>query len=106
MTFCSIVIFEWLLTFNARSDVHTIFKLGFFKNRWLLVAVFSGLLLQLAVIYLPFMHQPMDTVALRAFEWAIALMPGFFIFLFETSRKIVAPELYSIGKWQPLSKKR
>ncbi|MBN2019565.1 MAG: HAD-IC family P-type ATPase [Sedimentisphaerales bacterium] len=106
MTFCSIVIFEWLLTFNARSDVQTIFKLGFFKNRWLLLAVLTGLVLQLAVIYLPFMHQPMDTVSLRTFEWAIVLMPGLFIFVFETFRKVISPELFGLGKWQPFSWKR
>ncbi len=106
MTFCSIIIFEWLLAFNARSDVYTIFKLGIFQNRGLVFAVLTGVLLQLAVIYLPFIHQPLDTVALRWFEWAIALMPGLFIFVFETLRKIIAPTLYSIGKWQPLSRER
>jgi Ca2+-transporting ATPase len=105
MTFCSIVIFEWLVAFNARSDIYTIFKLGVFQNRWLILAVLTGILLQLAVIYLPFMHKPMDTVALRWFEWAIALTPGLFIFLFETFRKIAAPKLFSIGKWQPIARK-
>jgi Ca2+-transporting ATPase len=105
MTFCSIVIFEWLVAFNARSDVHTIFKLGVFKNRWLVAAISTGIVIQLAVIYLPFMHKPMDTVALRWFEWVIALTPGLFIFFFETFRKIIAPKLYTIGKWQPLSMK-
>jgi P-type Ca2+ transporter type 2C len=105
MTFCSIVIFEWLVAFNARSDVHTIFKLGILKNRWLVLAVLTGVLLQSAVIYLPFMHRPLDTVALRWFEWTIALIPGLFIFVFETFRKIVAPKLYTIEKWQPLARK-
>ncbi len=105
MTFCSIIIFEWFVAFNARSDVYTIFKLGIFQNRGLVLAVLTGILLQLAVIYLPFMHKPLDTVALRWFEWAIALTPGLFIFVFETIRKIAAPKLYGIGKWQPIARK-
>ncbi|MBF0385464.1 MAG: HAD-IC family P-type ATPase [Candidatus Omnitrophica bacterium] len=98
MTFCCIVIFEWLVAFNARSDEKTIFKLGFFKNPWLFGAVFVGLSLQLLVIYVPFMHRFFDTVPLKGFEWGIALLPGLLIFIFETMRKIVAPKLYSAGK--------
>lgn len=100
MAFCSIVVFEWLVAFNARSDEHTIFQLGFLKNPWLFSAIVAGLLLQLLVIYAPFMHRFFDTVPLKAFEWGIVLMPGLFIFLFETLRKIVAPKLFGTGKWR------
>ena len=102
MTFCSIVIFEWLVAFNARSDEKTIFKLGFFKNPWLFGAIIVGLILQLFVIYAPFMHRFFDTVPLKGFEWGIALAPGLFIFIFETMRKLVAPKFYNAGKWGPL----
>lgn len=99
MAFCSIVVFEWLVAFNARSDEHTIFKLGFLKNPWLFGAIIVGLLLQLSVIYVPFMHRFFDTVPLKGFEWGIVLMPGLFIFTFETVRKLIAPKLYGAGKW-------
>ena len=101
MAFCSIVIFEWLVAFNARSDEYTIFKLGFFKNPWLFGAIGIGLLLQLFVIYTPFLHRFFDTVSLRGFEWLIALVPGLVIFTFETIRKIYKPKLYTAGKWAP-----
>jgi len=106
MVFCSIVVFEWLIAFNARSDEHTIFKLGFLKNPWLFGAIIVGLLLQLLVIYVPFMHRFFDTVPLKGFEWGIVLMPGFFIFTFETIRKILAPKLYGAGKWRRVGWKR
>jgi Ca2+-transporting ATPase len=102
LTFCAIVIFEWLVAFNARSDEATIFKLGFFKNRLLIKAILLGAVLQAAVIYLPFMHHAMDTVALKWFEWLIALVPGLLIFVLETLRKLLAPRLFSWGKWQPI----
>jgi len=57
MAFCSIVIFEWLVGFNACSDEHTIFQIGFFKNLWLFGAIIIGLLLQLLVVYIPLMHR-------------------------------------------------
>ncbi|MFA6600579.1 MAG: HAD-IC family P-type ATPase [Candidatus Omnitrophota bacterium] len=99
MAFCSIVAFEWLVAFNARSDERTIFQLGILKNRWVVGAVFAGLALQLTVIYIPLFHDPFDTVPLKIFEWGIVLLPGVSIFLIETSRKLLSPKLFSLGKW-------
>ncbi len=106
MTFSCIVAFEWLIAFNARSDEKTIFKLGFFKNPWLFGAIVTGLLLQLFVVYAPFMQRFFDTVPLKGFEWGIALLPGFFIFTCETIRKLAAPELYNAGKWAPKNQEK
>jgi Ca2+-transporting ATPase len=103
MAFCAIVAFEWLVAFNARSDEITIFRLGVFKNRWVVGAVFTGLALQLMVVYIPFFHDPFDTVSLKFFEWGIVLIPGVSIFLIETCRKLLAPKLFSLGKWKPLT---
>ncbi len=98
ITFCAIVMFEWLVAFNARSDQRTIFQLGFFKNRPLFIAVLIAVFLQLTVIYTPFLHEPFDTVPLKAWEWGIALLPGLAIFLIETIRKILFPTLFNKGK--------
>jgi Ca2+-transporting ATPase len=103
MAFCAIVAFEWLVAFNARSDERTIFQLGILKNRWVVGAVFAGLALQLMVIYIPFFHDPFDTVSLKFFEWGIVLIPGASIFLIETCRKLLAPKLFSFGKWKSLT---
>ncbi|MFW5805420.1 MAG: cation-translocating P-type ATPase [Bacteroidales bacterium] len=43
--------------FNMRSLRHSAFKIGFFKNRWLIVAFVASVLLQFAAIKLPFMQQ-------------------------------------------------
>lgn len=99
MTFCSIVAFEWFLALNARSDRRTVFQLGLFRNPWLWVALAAGFALQAMVIYTPFLHRFFDTVSLRPFEWGIALLPGFLIFVFETLRKRIAPGLFTAGQW-------
>lgn len=106
MTFCTIVVFEWVLALNARSDEHTIFKLGFFKNPWVLGLIIIGILLQLFVVYVPYMHRFFDTVPLKLFEWGIVILPGLFIFVFETMRKFFAPKLFSSGKWTPLQRNK
>ncbi|MBL0057991.1 MAG: HAD-IC family P-type ATPase [Elusimicrobia bacterium] len=99
MAFCSVVIFEWLVGFNARSDQYTIFRLGFFKNRPLFLAVLLGVVLQLILVYVPIFHDPFDTVPLKPWHWGIALLPGLCIFFVETARKLIAPKLFHYRKW-------
>ena len=103
IVFCSIVIFEWLVAFNVRSDEITIFKLGVFKNTALIKAIAIAVVLQLVVIYAGFARPLFNSAALKPIEWFIALLPGVTIFVIETSRKIIIPKLFSAGKWKPIS---
>jgi Ca2+-transporting ATPase len=103
MAFCAIVAFEWLVAFNSRSDERTIFQLGLLKNPWLVGAVLAGFALQMMVVYIPFFHDPFDTVSLEWFEWGIVLIPGASIFVIETCRKLLFPRLFSLGKWKSIT---
>lgn len=49
--FNTIVMFQLFFVLSARSDTHSFFKLGWKSNKWLLGAVFIGILLELVVIY-------------------------------------------------------
>lgn len=98
IVFCSMVVFEWFLTMNSRDDEHTVFKLGFFSNRWLLFAILSAAVLQLAVVYLPFMQTAFRTVPIGLEKWGIILSIGFGLFAIEESRKALFPKLFSQGK--------
>jgi len=102
LTFCTMVAFEWFRAFNARSDEHTIFKLGFLRNRWLVLAIITAIALQLIVVYVPFMQVAFSTVPLSIERWGIAFLAGGSLFAIEETRKAVFPRLFSIGKWQPL----
>jgi Ca2+-transporting ATPase len=102
IAFCSMVAFEWFRAFNARSDEYTIFKLGPLGNRWLLLSTSTAILLQMAVVYSPFMQVAFSTVPLGIDRWAIALLAGGSLFIIEETRKILFPKLFSWGKWQPL----
>ncbi|MFC2033338.1 cation-translocating P-type ATPase [Chloroflexota bacterium] len=101
VAFCSLVAFEWFRAFNARSDEHTIFKLGIFRNRWLVLSVTVAVMLQIAVIYLPFMQAAFHTVPLGIEGWGIALLAGSSLFVVEELRKWLFPRLFSLGKWTP-----
>jgi P-type Ca2+ transporter type 2C len=101
IAFCSVVVFEWMVAFNVRSDEYTVFRLGVLRNRWLLAAVSVAIILQVAVIYLPFFQAAFETVPLSIGQWGIALVPGVLIAVIESLRKIIVPQLFSSGKWQP-----
>lgn len=101
IAFCSMVAFEWFRAFNARSDEHTIFKLGVFRNRWLLMSISVAVLLQLGVIYLPFMQVAFSTVPLSIEKWGIVLLAGGSLFVIEETRKVLFPRLFTLGKWRP-----
>ncbi|MCM8819808.1 MAG: HAD-IC family P-type ATPase, partial [Candidatus Omnitrophica bacterium] len=103
MVFCSVVVFEWLVAFNIRSDEYTIFKLGVFKNTALIKSIVIAIILQLVVIYAKFVRPFFNSVALELFEWLVVLLPGITIFIAETLRKIIAPNLFSAGKWRSIN---
>ncbi len=105
ITFCTMVTFEWFRAFNARADERTVFKLGLLKNRWLVGSVTLAILLQLAVVYLPFLQQAFYTVPLSADKWGIIIMAGGSLFIVEETRKAIFPRLFSAGRWQPVKNK-
>ena len=101
VAFGTMVTFEWFRAFNARSDEHSVFKLGLLKNRWLIISITVAVLLQLAVIYLPPLQKAFQTVPLGIDRWGVIILAGGSLFVIEELRKILFPRLFSRGKWQP-----
>ena len=102
VAFCSMVAFEWFKAFTARSDEYTVFKLGVFRNRWLVMSISVAIMLQLAVVYVPFLQVAFSTVPLGIDKWGIALLAGGTLFVIEETRKALFPRLFSLGRWRPL----
>jgi len=75
MAFTTLVFFQLFNAFNARSDELSAFA-GFFTNRWLWLALGVSLLLQVAVIYVPFLQTAFSTVPLAPTDWAICIAVG------------------------------
>jgi P-type Ca2+ transporter type 2C len=101
IAFCAIVAFEWFMAFSARSDEHSIFKLGILRNKVLIYSISLAVILQLAVIYVPFMQVAFQTYPLSLRDWAIILGASGGLFLLEELRKVFFPRLYSFGKYRP-----
>jgi Ca2+-transporting ATPase len=60
-------------SFNCRSMQESIFKLGLFSNKKLVIAVFVSFLLQMAAVYLPFAQKIFKTEMLTIFDWFLVL---------------------------------
>ena len=69
MTFTTLMLFQLFNAFNARSDEESALP-GLLQNRWLLCAVALSIVLQLVVVYVPFLQQAFSTEKLSGFDWA------------------------------------
>jgi Ca2+-transporting ATPase len=63
--FTAIVIFEMVRVLSVRAKYHV----GFFTNRKLFLAIASTLILQILVIYTPFLQPAFDTTNLDLLDW-------------------------------------
>jgi Ca2+-transporting ATPase len=60
-------------SFNCRSISESLFKLGVFTNMKLVLAVFVSFILQMAVVYAPFLQKIFKTEPLGLFDWVFVI---------------------------------
>jgi Ca2+-transporting ATPase len=75
MAFTTLLFFSLFTIFNARSDERSAF-VNMFTNGWLWGAALLSLLLQIAVVHVPFLQQAFSTVSLRAVDWLVCAAVG------------------------------
>ncbi len=68
MAFTTLVFFSIFTVFSARSDERSAF-VGLFSNHWLWAAVGLSVVLQVFVIYIPFLQRAFSTVSLSLGDW-------------------------------------
>jgi P-type Ca2+ transporter type 2C len=73
LIFTLVVISLMFNAFNWRSEKYSVFSLGVFTNRSLIYAVLSTVLLQLAVLYIPFLQTAFRTVPLSLSDWVMII---------------------------------
>ncbi|MBY0354021.1 cation-transporting P-type ATPase [Candidatus Babeliales bacterium] len=71
--FTALSIHTLFYVFSVRSMRSSFFTMNPFSNRMLNYAVVISFLMQLAVVYLPFLQDLFDTVALGFFEWFLVV---------------------------------
>ena len=89
MAFTTLVFCSIFTVFNARSDERSAFE-GLFTNHWLWAAIALAFLLQIFVIYIPFLQRAFSTVGLGTRDWLLcACVASSVLWLRELSKIIV-----------------
>ena len=88
MAFTTVVFFSLFVVFNARSDKQSAF-VGLFSNKWLWGAVLLSLLLQVAVVHIPFLQQAFSTVSLSPGDWLLCTVVASSVLWLRELSKIV-----------------
>ena len=76
MAFTTLVMFELLFVFNCKSETRSVFRINPFSNKKLLAALGISALLQISVIYLPFLQSLFGTTGLDVLDWLKVLGLG------------------------------
>ncbi|HML20157.1 MAG TPA: cation-translocating P-type ATPase [Aggregatilinea sp.] len=69
MAFVTLSSSELLRAYTTRSELNSLFKIGIFTNKYMQYAVSVSMVLLIAVLYVPFLRDIFDTVALSVVQW-------------------------------------
>jgi Ca2+-transporting ATPase len=72
MAFTTLMLFQIFNVFNARSDDRSAFA-HLFTNRWLWAAVAGSVVLQVGVVYVPFLQNAFGTTPLSGRDWLVCV---------------------------------
>jgi len=78
VAFATLVCSELLRAYTSRSEYYSVFSIGVFSNRWMVLATAISFLLLFLVIYVPFLQPFFGTVTLGLNDWLI-MLPCFLI---------------------------
>jgi len=73
----TVIMVEVFFLLNCRSLTYSMFQIGVFSNRWVLVGIFIMMLLQLLYTYTPFMNTIMQSAPIDAAAWLRIIGVGF-----------------------------
>ncbi|OFW77380.1 MAG: calcium-translocating P-type ATPase, SERCA-type [Alicyclobacillus sp. RIFOXYA1_FULL_53_8] len=97
MAYATLTMAQLILVFDSRSLEGGILRRNFFENRWLLLAVFSSVVLFLVTIYVPSIATAFKTVRLGVVDWLVVLVaaafPTFALSARRAGRKVFRPKV-------------
>ena len=95
MAFITLAMSQLIHSFNTRSLDRSIFSLGVFSNRSLVLAFLVSAAALLAVVLTPFLREAFDTADLRRSDWVVVLglsiVPLFMVELSKLAGRLKAP---------------
>jgi Ca2+-transporting ATPase len=97
VAFTTLVMFEMFAVMSARS-FSSFNKINPFSNKWLALGIFTSIVIQIIVLYTPFMQKIFGTVALGMNEWILILAVSSFGFIMMEIGKFFVKEKYKSPK--------
>ncbi|MDD3049090.1 MAG: calcium-translocating P-type ATPase, PMCA-type [Bacilli bacterium] len=73
MAFMVLSISQLFHALNLTSRTHSLFEVGIFKNRWLILTIVFGITLQICVASLPIFQTLLKTTSLSLLEWGLIM---------------------------------
>ncbi|WP_422485728.1 calcium-translocating P-type ATPase, SERCA-type [Gudongella sp. DL1XJH-153] len=98
ITFTTLILSELLRAYSSRSQHLTLFKIGWFSNKQMLLATLGAFLLLMAVLYIPFMNDIFYTFPLNWSDWKIVLSFAFIPLVVGELSKLVFPFILKEAK--------
>lgn len=74
IAFATISAFQWFQAFNARSQYQSVFAVGLFTNRWLLLGIGAAVVLQVVALHTPVGHVIFGTVSPSWQDWVLVVL--------------------------------
>lgn len=90
MTLLTLGMFQWFNAWNCRSETLSIFQLGWWTNKWLILATLVVVSLQALLLYVPLLQSIFSTVPLNGYQWLFAGIVSSTILWIEEARKLMA----------------
>ena len=87
--FTTMAMFQVFNALNCRSRTKSVFKIGFFTNKYLFGAMIASVSLQIMATILPFFQVALRTVPLSGWDWLTITLVSSSVFIADEVRKFV-----------------
>jgi Ca2+-transporting ATPase len=89
MAFITIAMFQVFSALNSRSRTKSVFTLGLFRNRYLILAVIVSVFLQVLAVHLPVLQTALGVVPLALYDWVKIVAVSSTVFIAVEVRKFI-----------------
>ena len=89
IVFTTMAMFQVFNAFNCRSRTQSFFSMPFFSNPYLIIAIFTSVILQILAVHVPLMQNLLGTAALSVGDWGRVVLVSSTIFFVDEIRKLI-----------------
>ena len=79
--FTLMIMIELLIAISFRSLKYSAFRVGIHKNKFLILAIISSLLMQLCILYVPIFHEPFKVTYPTVQDWVMGVISALMVFI-------------------------